>query len=413
MRFKDKRVNRGYLAHNRKLGCNLTPRHIRNLLHLLNVLKTFFMKKLLPLLFCAFTSSAFGLTRCPSIIASTKSGQYWHDSSFNCFSSKAEAVKNHFSILEDTSCVSESASTSFGKGSVRCPTAVGLKSTKRFLSQDLRCFNDAKEAGKAGFLRTKVIAQSCPWKTPVQSDLYEAFCPQKAGVVARVFNGVTCDDTQSPVIPLRVRFSADEPGELCTGTLIGARHILSVAHCFDPLSGRPLVHSTATIQGKEVEFNKVYFPAGLKNIAVKYPDGQFRQGLFNFDAAIIELDQPVPLTPAPLFTSTKSLVGKKGGILGYGLDDEGNAGTLRLGETLIMSASSRFIFANFQQRQFSDTCDQDSGGPLVLDGSVLGLTSDGTGARCGGPEISSYTDLRNHHLKEFLVATVPELRVHQ
>lgn len=93
------------------------------------------------------------------------------------------------------------------------------------------------------------------------------------------------------------------------------------------------------------------------------------------------------------------------------LGSPGRTGTLRIGQTQILQVSSHFIFADYTKKQFQDTCNHDSGGPLVCSSGVVGLTSDGTGSSCGGPEISSYANLQNESILAFLRSTVPDVVV--
>lgn len=235
---------------------------------------------------------------------------------------------------------------------------------------------------------------------------YSAFCPAGETLFTKIYNGVSCDATSSPVIKLVIRFSTGHSG-LCSGTLIDSKHILSAAHCFAPLPGKRVINSSAWVGGHELAFHKVRYPKGIKIVSLRYPNGMARTQ-FNYDLAVVELSTAVQnISPAILSAGHPLKAGHRVGILGFGLDQNQNAGELKLGETLIMKVEPNFIFADFTKKQLNDTCIYDSGGPLVSGAGVAGLTSDGTGSGCGAPEISSYTNLANGHMRRFIKSVAP------
>lgn len=196
--------------------------------------------------------------------------------------------------------------------------------------------------------------------------------PEGAGV-PRIINGAPTADFPA-VAALVIRDAGGE--SLCTGTLVSRSVILTAAHC---------VASGATA------IRAFFFPNGdTENAydAVAYainPEFDFPFA----DLSVVLLEAPVVgIEPAPL-ASRKPRRRKLGTIVGYGEDAVGNLGLKEMGTVRLAKCPKRFPSLGLERGALArsvcwrarpgqqDTCHGDSGGPLLIGGSVAGVTSGG------------------------------------
>jgi secreted trypsin-like serine protease len=194
----------------------------------------------------------------------------------------------------------------------------------------------------------------------------------------------------------------------CTGTLIAPDRILTAGHCVDNFSPTNFrVHLGTShnpgwtdggipTRGFSVEPRfKESFP-----FAHRSPQNAIAQ----YDVGIILLAQPVTdVTPMKLGTAADEKIGKTGSLFGYGLSNSlpRNFSTaLRTGDMTIIAASKcakaypKAIIASeicaqdlkSKHAPLVQACPGDSGGPFLVHGVQIGITSWGPevkDAKCG------------------------------
>lgn len=193
----------------------------------------------------------------------------------------------------------------------------------------------------------------------------------------RIYNGSPTSEYPA-VAGLGIAFSDGAVG-YCTGTLIAPDIVLTAAHC---------------LEGDVDTAEAIFFPdatsyvvhAGLRYIR----HSEYVDDVAAFaDIALIRLTEPVTsVTPMPYATS-KPRTRARGTIVGYGDDGQGNSGTKQVGEVRLKKCPLAMRRAGLQRGQLltslcwkpkprtSDTCKGDSGGPLIVDGVVAGVTAGG------------------------------------
>src|SRR5262249_7826084 len=93
------------------------------------------------------------------------------------------------------------------------------------------------------------------------------------------------------------------------------------------------------------------------------------------DLAIVTLPRATTTTPVPIVTAVPAnLVGQNVRVVGFGIDDQGNVGTRRAGTSIVSQLDAqRFVTMPGPAL----TCGGDSGGPVLLAGSIAGVTVSG------------------------------------
>jgi len=219
-----------------------------------------------------------------------------------------------------------------------------------------------------------------------------------SGLTARIINGSACTVGNSPVVEVLVLDSFGSPLGSCSGTALTARAVLTAAHCFlDNPGGAQIITGVGT------------FTASSFHVHPGYSSG-FRATDEENDIAIVLLGQDLPTRTVALLGSNDLTAGETGIIAGYGLDENGGAGTLRAGNITLNQATAHSVVALFNGSG-SNTCSGDSGGPfLVKRGStwvIAGVTSNGLLVNCGAGDESRFANTTHPDNLSFIRSLVP------
>ncbi|XP_012937004.1 transmembrane protease serine 9 [Aplysia californica] len=108
-------------------------------------------------------------------------------------------------------------------------------------------------------------------------------------VVKRVVGGT---DAGRCVFPWMVYISRDAADDdLCSGTLISDRHVITAAHCFDSLKGY-MPRLVIGEYDRSVDRPRGELVTTSYNVT-KHP--RYSRSLYNYDVAVLTLDSPIPL----------------------------------------------------------------------------------------------------------------------
>ena len=201
---------------------------------------------------------------------------------------------------------------------------------------------------------------------------------------------------------------------LCSGTLIGCHTFLTAAHCVCSFTGADCQSGTnAPNPADYVVFLQHAGFFTVSSVAVN-PDFNFPVG----DVAILTLASAVTgLAPTPIDVTRAPAPGSAASIVGFGKDSNAaDYGLKRAGAVTMASCVSGvsnttsvcwdFVAPLGPPGTDADTCNGDSGGPLLADfqcgDTVAGITSGGTSASCL-PTDHSY-DANVFHYRDYIAA---------
>ncbi len=228
------------------------------------------------------------------------------------------------------------------------------------------------------------------------------------GLETRILNGDTCNNSAAAsVVRLIALDDFFQPISLCSGTLITPTQVLTAAHCFEQLAFY-VVESGDRGTASNFEANVISLNEA-PGFRLGGPDTSFR--LFN-DAAIAELDRPIPSPTMPILLSRAPEVGEEGFVFGFGATELGSRNAsidvLQGGAMTIREVTDNHIFVSFDGSGVN-ICSGDSGGPIVVlvDGqpAVAGIVSQGSEPGCFPGDVSTFTNLQSNSVLPWLTGS--------
>lgn len=214
----------------------------------------------------------------------------------------------------------------------------------------------------------------------------------RAAANARIVNGLRTVSFPAVGTILKGR-DAGRAGQWCTGTLIGSRHVVTAAHCVvedpDPAAYHMFFQNAGHYAVEEISWQKSRY---------RFP---------NADIAVLRLKNPVHgIRPAELSLDEEPRTGTRAIILGFGRTggnryDYGikRIGSVRLGPCTDTGYSDvdllcwEYVASAAESGQNSNTCNADSGGPMMWAISqmrmvLVGVTSGGARRDCLSSDLS-------------------------
>lgn len=210
---------------------------------------------------------------------------------------------------------------------------------------------------------------------------------------AIVRGGAPCDDDVSPAIVALLLQRHGVVSFYCTGTLVAPDTVLTAAHCI--LRNEPglSVSLLSDVRAWHGGSNPGLPPGAVRAIvAIANPafDGRFNSRFFDaesFDVGLLLLEHAIASVAPMQLPSAAELATLVDGdtveIVGFGLDDDGQAGLKRCAFTHVTGQGPALLAVGDGQR-LPSLCNGDSGGPTVAfvgpDGAprLAGVASFGT-----------------------------------
>jgi secreted trypsin-like serine protease len=167
----------------------------------------------------------------------------------------------------------------------------------------------------------------------------------------------------------------------CSGTLIGPRTVLTAAHCLF-MDGERLYAGDLVF-----DVGGVTHAIARSSVSPSY-DPTRLEGWE--DAALLRLDQPSRIDPIAV-SIDPPLDGVEAEVLGFGVTGNGGgAGRRRRARITIGHVSDREIFYDSSD---AGACYGDSGGPILQNDALVGVTSRGTASDCREVDIAQRADV--------------------
>lgn len=220
----------------------------------------------------------------------------------------------------------------------------------------------------------------------------------------RIINGEVADFSRHPFMVQLLILREDGTVATCSGVFIGARHALTAGHCVQ-----------GAVNSISINGHESFFVVEKVWIHPLYREEWELSAIFH-DVAIVRVS-PHAHAVLPLLMSRPVEAESELMVLGFGEDELGMTGTLRVGHSTAERITINHIFGPSYYGHGSNPCYGDSGGPVLqtiqnIDGvavtGIVGVVSSGTEASCADGDVTRYVNLQNPSTIEFVLSYVPD-----
>src|SRR5688572_11048520 len=177
------------------------------------------------------------------------------------------------------------------------------------------------------------------------------------------------------------RLLGEEANFHCSGTLVGPRTVLTAAHC--------LFQEGERLYAPDLVFDVggIAHAVSRSSVHPSYDPSTDRDWE---DAALLRLDRASHASPIPV-SIDPPLEGVEAEVIGFGVTASGTGfGRRRRARITLGTVTEREIFYDSGER---GACYGDSGGPLIQNDAVVGITSRGTASDCREINVAQRADV--------------------
>lgn len=208
-----------------------------------------------------------------------------------------------------------------------------------------------------------------------------------------ILGGESCESPLSFGITKVLITTRDGSLELCSGTLIGSKSVLTAAHCLIEATNVDLL-----INSSEEWLSVPY------TIHPNYRRDDQLGALFS-DVAIIHLPTPSSQNPISLNSNYVPRIGETLRVFGYGRSTSNDIGELSAGEVVVSNVTQNHISSIFEGSS-QNPCFGDSGGPaisLITPPTIVGVVSTGSTQNCSKGDVTLYTNLAEKSVSDWII----------
>jgi secreted trypsin-like serine protease len=236
--------------------------------------------------------------------------------------------------------------------------------------------------------------------------LFLCGCPAPSARRAAIIGGSR--DTADPAVMLLVSWPPDQSASYtCTASLIAPSLLLTAAHCVDA-ANHPN-HDFGVYPGDDASgfATLAQLIPQLAAVSAVHPHPQYDPlPPFTADIAVVELAAPLAVTPLPFARQAPS-VGAAARIVGYGQTQYGTYNAAKyqaLTSVASVPAGDTVVVGDAQHR----SCVGDSGGPALVNDTVIGVDSYTDTTGCTEPAHYRRSDLYLSFIDPYL-PSMPDL----
>jgi V8-like Glu-specific endopeptidase len=200
-----------------------------------------------------------------------------------------------------------------------------------------------------------------------------------------VRHGVDDGDQNPSIVKLIMRVGSSY--YLCSGSVIAEDVVLTAAHCVDevviPFDVR-IIYGQESLNAAEVIIHENYSTAAPH---IRYTEGNYYR-FSSADIALLKFDEMIPLPTLPI-GNPPEVRGELMTVVGYGNNENLSSGVRRNGQVEFIATSATYL-SNKETVDLSDgsilidpgptnqtVCGGDSGGALIYQDRLVGVTSGG------------------------------------